>query len=259
VLAQFGGVCFTHLVENRVLHVNTYLTLFAFACLSLASCSGHQIASAPLAHKIPGSSVEPIESRSVAGTRQVSSKRLSVLNSKAGAPSFGLIKSFYQLPISAPVGAAEFEEGYFFGQPYRSIRLEGMDAKPYAVLPASAAEAQVMESSISRFLDAGIRFAEVSMADALEIMKAEKNAIEKKGRIVLSHSVPSGVDLLISIQKGHGPMGSVYMGRVIDTRDGRLWALSTQPDMDVYALSPLVADLVEDTLTRMAKNPSKAR
>jgi hypothetical protein len=97
-----------------------------------------------------------------------------------------------------------------------------------------------------------VRFVEVSMADAAKVMQAEQAVIEGKVAIFPGRSVPSGVDLLVSIQKGKGATGPVYLGRVIRSKDGRLLALATQPDAGPYSLSPLVQKIVSDSLRRLA-------
>jgi hypothetical protein len=95
------------------------------------------------------------------------------------------------------------------------------------------------------------------MADAVKVMRAEQDAFDKKKIIFPSRSVPPGVDLLVSTQKGHTEVGPVYVGRVIRTSDGRLIALRSEPDVGVYSLKPLLVRLVSDTLRRLAEEKGK--
>jgi len=64
--------------------------------------------------------------------------------------------------------------------------------------------------------------------------------------------VPSGVDLLLSVEKGYGSYGPIYVGRVIRTKDGQLCALSTVIDAGPTSLGPLVSKLVKDSLRRLS-------
>lgn len=93
---------------------------------------------------------------------------------------------------------------------------------------------------------------EVSMADANRVMDAEKRMIDTKKAWFPGRQLPSGVNLLISIQRGEGLYGPAFVGRVIQTKDGRLLALATQVDAGPMSLEPLLSQLVSDALRRLA-------
>jgi len=220
--------------------------------LLLIGCSARPIVSTselPLGEKIKP---EIIETRSLSGEKnEISFNELKHLNEKAGKPSFGLIMGFYQLPSTKPAGAVLFEESNVFGRSYRSFWFKDSFEKPYAVLPAAPLQLEVLVSAMNKLLNAGIEFKEVSMTDAVKIMKAEQEAIKSNKTWLVSRTLPSGVDLLISLQKGFSENGLAYSGRVISTKDGRLLALATWPDISVYSLKPLIHQLVVDSLRRL--------
>ncbi|MES2503439.1 MAG: hypothetical protein V4534_01035 [Myxococcota bacterium] len=177
---------------------------------------------------------------------------LRAWNQKVGKPTFGLIAAFYQLPQSQLIGAVKMESGYSFGAGYQAITLKSAGPRPYAVLPASIGQTQVFTKTMNEMMDAGVKFVEVSMADANQIMRAEKKAIEDDAVWPLGQYLPSGVGYLISIEKGEGLYGPTYVGRVIGTSDGRLIALGTQLDAGPQSLEPLLKQLVSDALRRLA-------
>ena len=123
--------------------------------------------------------------------------------------------------------------------------------------PLSPQQSDVLIHAMNEFLDAGVRFVEVSMGDALKVMQAEEKALQTKRILFPGRSVPPGVDLLISIQKGFTEAGPVYLGRVIRTSDGRLIALQSEPDQGVYSLKPIVKQLVLDSIRRLAQESKR--
>lgn len=183
---------------------------------------------------------------------KTSLQELKALNQKAGSPTFGLIPAFYQLPESMPAGAVHIEQGQVFGTSYQSFWLQNAGPKTYAILPASVEQSQVFSKTMNEMLDAGVRFVEVSMADANQIIQAEKQVIEGKTTWFPGRQLPSGVALLVSIQRGQGLDGPTYVGRVIQGQDGRLLALATQIDAGPLSLEPLLKKLVSDSLRRLA-------
>lgn len=196
---------------------------------------------------------ESIDTRTVVGqSDELSAASLRQLNEAAHKPSFGLIQGFYQLPVSLPGGAVAISQANVFGQSYQSFYLQNSGEHPYAVEPMSAAQAQVLSTSVNHLLDAGIRLSDVNMADAMKIMQAEQRIIEKKDALLPGRSLPSGVDMLVSIQSGMGATGPVFVGRVIRTRDGQLFALQTWPNAGPYSLEPLIRHIVTDSLKRLA-------
>lgn len=231
-----------------------YKSLIAGSILiGLLGCSARQInSSSELVSPVP-TTQSIIESRTVVGEKDdFDVGQLQKLNQKAGKPTFGLIMGFYQLPGTMPAGHVAISEGYVFGEPYRSFWFQATDAKPYAVLPAAPKQAEVLATSLNKMLDAGIRFKEVSMADAVMVMNVEKKMMLQNKTWFFPRSIAPGVDLLVSIQTGFGEIGPIYVGRVIATIDGRLLALVTWPDVGAYTLQPLVDRLVSDALRRLA-------
>jgi|GEM_PF-2207181 len=172
-------------------------------------------------------------------------------NHMAGRPSFGIIKGFYQLPEAFPHGAVSLERMRSFGFDYTSIRVNRLSTRAYVVTPASAMEIQAISRTMNALLDARVKFVEVPLADAVKIMEAERAAMKENILMFPHTAVPSGVDLLVSIEKGYGSYGPIYVGRVIRTKDGRLCALATVSDIGPQSLGTLVSQLVRDSLRRM--------
>jgi hypothetical protein len=84
-------------------------------------------------------------------------------------------------------------------------------------------------------------------------MAAEQSAADSKGVASFNQLTPSGVDLLISLQTGEGVAGTLYLGRVIRTSDGALLALASRPNIGAVSLRPLVLQLVQQSLERLAQ------
>jgi hypothetical protein len=201
----------------------------------------------------------PIEVPAIAGHKvrdpvsEIDFGLLSAHNKMAGMPSFGVIKGFYQLPEAFPHGAISLQRMQSFGYEYESVKVSRLSTRPYVVTPASAGETEAISQTMNRLLDAHIRFVEVSLADAVKIMEAERAALQKNVLMFPHSSVPSGVDLLVSVEKGYGSYGPIYVGRVIRTKDGRLCALTTVSDVGPRSLGPLVSQLVKDSLRRLGE------
>ena len=227
------------------------------AFIFLCSCASMPVSSsASLASKNDGIRPEKIEQRGMLGQEEevFDKAALRKNNEAAGKPTFGLIKGFYQLPETMPAGAIIMTESTFWGQSYRTFELDNLGTERYAVVPASTQQSLVFTQAMNQLLDAGVQFKEVSMADAVKVMEAERRMIQKKRFWFPRQSLPSGVDLLISVQKGFAESGSVYVGRVIRTKDGRLLALDTQTDVGMFSLKPLITRLVRDSLKRLAES-----
>lgn len=229
------------------------LSVFALAASYLLGCSARPVQSGgTLAPRNPPVEIPEISEHKVIDEfSDVDVEELASLNKKLKSPSFGIIKGFYQLPEAFPHGAIKLERARDFGFEYEAIEIKKLGTKPYVVTPASAPEAEAMSRAMNRLLDAQIRFVEVSLADANKIIQAEKAALKKKTLMFPHTAVPSGVDLLLSVEKGYGSYGPIYVGRVIRTKDGQLLALSTVPDSGATSLGPLVTRLVRDSLRRL--------
>lgn len=228
---------------------------FALCALNLIACSARPIQSGVISESrtLQETVVVPvIEKHEVKDAEsEISLDELAALNKSARSPTFGIIKGFYQLPEVFPQGAISVERARSFGFDYKAITIKKLGSKAYAVTPTSAIEAEAMAAVTNRLLDAGVRFSEISMADAMKIMKAERRALASKVMVFPGSSVPSGVDLLLSFEKGYGNYGPIYVGRVIRTRDGQLLALLTVNDVGTTALGSLVSRLVKDSLRRL--------
>jgi hypothetical protein len=221
----------------------------------LLGCSARQVQSGPITStpSRPDAEVPVIPKHEVIDAEsEISVDEISELNDEAGTPSFGIIKGFYQLPEAFPHGAISVERERGFGFDYQSVKISKLGTKPYVVTPASGPETEAMSRTMNRLLDANVRFVEVSLADANKIMQAERAAMRKKTMMFPGTSVPSGVDLLLSVEKGYGSYGPIYVGRVIRTKDGQLCALSTVIDAGPTSLGPLVSKLVKDSLRRLS-------
>jgi hypothetical protein len=181
----------------------------------------------------------------------------------AGRPSFAIVGGFYQLPESMPYGAIELDEAYGFGTGMRALRIESIPGRPYALIPVSPEQTDAISTVMQKFLDAGVKFSQISMSDATTIMKAERKALQEQGNRHLiapfSQLLPTQVDFLVSVQKGYGVDGPVVVGRSVRTKDGRLFAVRSQVDFGAYALEPLIFDLVNDTVVRLAKENTKEK
>lgn len=179
-------------------------------------------------------------------------ERIRALNIKAGAPSFGVVGGYYQLPQANPAGAVSTSSGSIAGIPYDQTRVEATAARPWALQPTSTATAEMVQGTLAALLEAGVKWREVSMADATRIIEAEKSATGARSIADFNKMVPSGVDLLLSVQQGSGVAGKIVVGRVVRTRDGALLALASQPDVGAVSMRPLLLKLVEQSLERVA-------
>ncbi|MEI6805608.1 MAG: hypothetical protein WCK49_03765 [Myxococcaceae bacterium] len=231
-----------------------YKALVVIALLSFGGCSRKPIQSSGTLPATSYQEAKPqeIEKHDVVTTPSASQTQLKAWNQRAGKPTFGLIPAFYQLPVSMPAGAVHIESAQVFGASYQSFMLSNTGPKSYVIEPVSTEQAQVFSKTMNQMLDAGVRFVEVSMADANRVLESEKRVIEKKAAWFPGRQLPSGVDLLISIQRGQGLYGPAFVGRVIQTSNGRLLALATVADAGPMSLEPLLGQLVSDALRRLA-------
>lgn len=231
-----------------------YKIIIGMALLSTVACSRKPIQSSGTLPQpyYQSTSPEQIDKHEVASAPIASQADLKAWNLKAGRPTFGLIPAFYQLPVSMPAGAVRIESARVFGASYQSFQLSNTGPRPYALEPTSTEQAQVFSKVMNQMLDAGVRFVEVSMADANRVLESEKNVIEGKTAWFPGRQLPSGVNLLISIQRGQGLYGPAFVGRVIQSKDGQLLALATGVDAGPMSLEPLLNQLVSDALRRLA-------
>lgn len=195
-------------------------------------------------------------------------KRIGSLNKAAGGPAFGLIDGFYQLPAAAGAGAVVVRQDMatdLVTVRQRFVRLG--KTRPYAVEPLSTRYAQAISGALEHLLDAGVRFKQVSTADAVAVMRAEQDHLkrgmeQKNGKqpdrqegsiaeaLDWGRVLPAGVDVLLSLQQGQGETGAIYVGRAIRSSDGALLALLHQPAVEPRTLVVLVLQLVERALQR---------
>lgn len=202
--------------------------------------------------------VDTIKTRSVAGQLDPAAiEKIKDLNLRAGKPRFGLIGAYYQLPLARPAGATRVS-GNVMGIPYDQTQVVPDSQRPWALQPAAAGDLEMLQSSLNALLDAGVQWTEVSMADASQLIAAEQQASGGNSLADFNKLSPSGVDLLVSIHKGRGLAGPLFVGRVVRTSDGAMLALGTQIDAGAVSLRPLIMQLVEDSLRRQAENPPTA-
>ena len=249
-----GSSSGSRVIPYRAREPGMTVILVVLAALCLTACSRKPIQSSGTLPEPYYRNIGPVEVEKHEEPQEVSIgtfEQMQIWNDKVGSPTFGLISGFYQLPKSMPAGAAAIHKGQVFGASYESFWLENAE-KPYAILPASIEESQAYSRVMNQMLDVGIQFVEVSMADANQIMQAEKKMLDGDKAWLLARQVPSGVDLLVSVEKGEGLYGPTYLGRVIRSRDGRLLALATQVNAGPYSLEPLLRNLVADSLRRLA-------
>lgn len=188
------------------------------------------------------------------------------LNKRANSPTFGLVGGFYQLPVAHPGGALFIEHDMVsknFTQSQRLVALqEGQ--RPYAILSFDTKQAQSLEAGMQQLLNVGVQFVQMSTADALTVMRAEQQALQRQPQpnnqtsqpMVWATTLPPNVQFLISVQSGQGVSGPALVGRVIDTSQGKLLALRSRPDVGGNTLGNLVLQLVRDTLQRLAQQPA---
>ncbi|MEM7495196.1 MAG: hypothetical protein AAF471_03485 [Myxococcota bacterium] len=196
-------------------------------------------------------------------------KRIGSLNKAAGSPAFGLIDGFYQLPAGAGGGAVVARQDVatdLVTVRQRFLRLG--KSQPYAVEPLSTRYAQAISAALEQLLDAGVRFRQVSTADAVAVMRAERDHLKQRRKkkqgakradgqeewvteaLAWGRVLPAGVDVLLSLQQGQGETGAIYVGRAIRSSDGALLALLHQPALTPRTLGVLVLRLVERSLRR---------
>jgi hypothetical protein len=235
------------------------LTRFAVITLSTAEligCSARPIQSATISSAIAEEHAIDVpaiyEHKVQEAESDIAPGELALFNQAAGSPSIGIVKGFYQLPAASPYGATSFERARGLGFDFQKVTLwKDFNDQPYALAPIDAKEAEALSSAMNSLLDANIRLVEVSMADAMKIMEAEKMAMENKTWVFPKSSVPSGVDLLVSVEKGYGYYGNNFVGRVIRTKDGQICAFSTTADVGPASLGRFVSRLVKDCLRRL--------
>ncbi len=193
---------------------------------------------------------------SVAAT-SVSTAELQAAYIAAGSPSIGFIGASYRLPIANPLGAARIIEGNSFGMPFQQSLTVPSTARPYAIEPLTDGFAVQQLALLQQdFAAAGIRFVEVTTADANRIVAAEKVGSESSKRVQFNEMTPSGADLLVSFQDATALGGPIFMVRVIRMADGALLSLRTGPAQGgAIALRPLLGRAVADALQAAANHP----
>ena len=194
----------------------------------------------------------PIPKHQMSAGVQVDLDEVATNNEKAGSPSFAFVKSYYRLPVANPVGAVRRLNGSILGIPYDAIQLENLGQKPFAVEPVEVGQLDAMTASLNQLLAAGVRLTELSMADAVQIVEAEQNALSAGNLFWPNRSLASGADVLLTWQTGKGLAGNVMVGRAIRTSDGALLALVSTPNIGNITLSHLVLRLISQSLAVLA-------
>ncbi len=223
------------------------------ALVVLTKCRASTPVSAPIQSRVAAATrttqVAPVKERKVINSMEDLQSRIEGIqldNEKLGRPTIGLVRAFYSLPVANPIGAARFEQGSILGFPYQRNIVQQSVRRPYAIKGADVFATSIMQDTINALLESGIRLNEISMADANQIMAAERAAIEGGEPIQWNAMVPSGVDYIISVQQGRGIQGPVYLARMVRTLDGALMAVKTSIDVGApFTLRTLLVDVIE--------------
>ncbi len=140
----------------------------------------------PTGGRLPAQQVpkaEVIEQHAAVSTPMVSTAELQAAYVAAGSPTIGFIRDSYQLPVANPLGAARIIEGNAFGMPYQQSLTVPSTYRPFAIQPMDNGFAVQQLALPQQDLTAGVRFVEVTTADANRIVDAEKKAAEENGKV----------------------------------------------------------------------------
>lgn len=214
----------------------------------------------PTGGKLPAQNVptaEVIEQHTEVSTPMVSTAELQAAYVAAGSPTIGFIRDSYQLPVANPLGAARIIEGNAFGMPYQQSLTVPSTYRPFAIQPMDNGFAVQQLALLQQDLaTAGVRFVEVSTADANRIVDAEKKAAEANTRVQFNEMTRAGSDILVSYQPSQALGGPIFIVRVIRMADGALLALRTGPGQGgAIALRPLLGRAIADGLQAAANHP----
>lgn len=231
--------------------------LLLLAALSVAGCAATPPAGGSLpdqSEKAPTPAV--VENRESVAATAVPTTELKAAYEAAGSPTIGFIRDQYRLPVANPLGAARIIEGNRFGIPFSQSLTVPSTARPFSIEPLQDGFAvQQLALLMQDLSQAGVRFVEVSAADANRIVDAEKSAADGKG-VQWNEMTPSGAQLLVSYQQATALGGPVFMVRVIRMGDGALLALRTGPAQGgAVALRPLLSRAIADGLTAAKNHP----
>jgi hypothetical protein len=191
----------------------------------------------------------------VAAAGVVSTEVMQKVYADAGSPTVGFIRDRYQLPIANPLGAARIIEGNLLGMPFQQSVVAPSTERPFAIEPIQDGfEIQQLALVQQDLAAAGVRFVEVSTADANRIVAAEKQAIESNNRLQWNEMTPSGAQVLVSFQRSVGLGGPIFVVRVVRMNDGALLALRTGPAQGgAVALRSLLGQSIHDGLVAAAR------
>lgn len=235
------------------------LVVAASAAL-LMSCLSVGCANTPGGGRLPAQQVpraEVVEQHAAVSTPMVSTAELQAAYVAAGSPTIGFIRDSYQLPVANPLGAARIIEGNAFGMPYQQSLTVPSTYRPFAIQPMDNGFAVQQLALLQQDLaTAGVRFVEVSAADAVRIVDAEKKAAEANGHVQFNEMTRAGSDILVSYQPSQALGGPIFIVRVIRMADGALLALRTGPGQGgAIALRPLLGRAIADGLQAAANHP----
>jgi hypothetical protein len=214
----------------------------------------------PTGGRLPAQQVpkaEVIEQHAAVSTPMVSTAELQAAYVAAGSPTIGFIRDSYLLPVANPLGAARIIEGNAFGMPYQQSLTVPSTYRPFAIQPMDNGFAVQQLALLQQDLaTAGVRFVEVSTADANRIVDAEKKAAEANGKVQFNEMTRAGSDILVSYQPSQALGGPIFIVRVIRMADGALLALRTGPGQGgAIALRPLLGRAIADGLQAAANHP----
>jgi hypothetical protein len=146
-----------------------------------------------------------------------------------------------------------------FGVPFQQSLTVPSTERPFAIEPLqdgfAVQQIALLQEDLAR---AGVRFVEVSTADANRIVDAEKQATQANGRMQWNEMTPSGANVLVSYQQSTALGGPIFIVRVIRMTDGALLALRTGPAQGgAVALRPLLGRAIADGLRAAANHPAR--
>ncbi|MFZ9887533.1 MAG: hypothetical protein ACO3JL_08525 [Myxococcota bacterium] len=233
------------------------LLLFLVVGLLPAACATTP-AGGPHAAAPRESSVPPIERRESSAIALPSVEEMKDRYDAAGRPTVGFVGDRYRLPVGNPLGGARIVEGNVFGAPYTQTLTVPSTYRPWSLEPLSDGYTVQQLALVQQDLSAaGVRFVEVSAADASRIVDGERSAFEAGARVQWNQLLPSGADLLVTFQEAEGIGGPLFLIRVVRMSDGALLSLRTGPAQGgALTLRPLLVQSLVDAFAAAAAHPA---
>lgn len=235
----------------RTLLLSLSAALLPAACATSPAGGAHPAAAR-------GASVPPIERREVTAAALPSIEEVQGRYEAAGRPTVGFVGDRYRLPVGNPLGGARIVEGNVFGAPYAQTLTVPSTYRPWSLEPLTDGYTVQQLALVQQDLAAaGVRFVEVSAADASRIVDGERSAFEAGSRVQWNQLLPSGADLLVTFQEAEGIGGPLFLVRVVRMSDGALLTLRTGPAQGgALTLRPLLVQSLVDAFAAAAAHPA---